>query len=39
MRPRVNWFVYFAVALLLFAWFRLGGSSPAPNDDFAMLGT
>jgi hypothetical protein len=39
MRSRVNWYVYFGVALLLFAWFRLGGSSPAPNDDMAMLGT
>jgi|SRR5262245_46798252 len=39
MRPRVNWYVYFAVVLLLFAWFRLGGSSTAPNDDSVMLGT
>jgi hypothetical protein len=37
MRRRVNWYVYFVIALLVFAWSRLGGSSTASDDDF-MLG-
>jgi len=39
MRPRVNWYVYLVVAVLLLAWFRLGGSSPASDDQFMMIGT
>jgi hypothetical protein len=39
MRPWINWYVYLAVGLLLFAWFRLGGTSPASDDHLMMIGT
>jgi len=39
MRTRINWYVYLAVGLLLFAWFRLGDSSGASDDHLMMIGT
>jgi|SRR5262245_30112476 len=39
MRSRVNWFVYVAVLVVLFAWLRLGGGSPKADDRDMMIGT
>jgi len=39
MRASINWFVVLGVLLLLFVAFRPGGSSPALDDPFLMIGT
>jgi hypothetical protein len=38
MRASINWFVVLGVLLLLFVAFRPGGSSPALDDQFLMIG-
>jgi len=38
MRPRVNWFIFLGVLLLIFVAFR-PGSPAAADDQFAMIGT